>query len=120
MGQQYAEGYVEVEAQAAENGISTFAAGSPGIAVGGYWVSWDAASGFSGQGWWPSGTYSKDGNSITISADWSPAASYSDQQIQDEISSNNNLNTMFNSWGHSERLQWVTAMYYAGCASPDN
>lgn len=118
MGSELTEGYVDVSAFSVNGGVSTYNANSAGTVIGNYYVNWDSSTGFTGNGWCPADTYVKGQSSITIYEEWSPAYGYTDQEIQDEIRNNGNLNTMFANWKHTERLSWVTAMYYASCATP--
>ena len=119
MGQNFAEGYIEVSAQAANNGISLYNATSTGTAVGGYWVNWDIDSGFTGRGWWPAGTFESGLNSITIAKEGSPVASLENEAaVREYITSVGNLDYYFSNWNHPDKLSWVTAMHYAGCANP--
>lgn len=113
-GTQKAITYEEVAAYQADNGVSTYAVPSGGTATGGFVVSWNSDSGFTGEGW--------DKGNVA-----SPAHGWTDERIAQDAS-DGNLNTMFAEWatrypGDNEeafkiRLNWVTSwMNTYGCVT---
>lgn len=114
--------YVKVEGRVANEGIATYANDSGRYEEGGYLVRWNETSGFSGNGWTPTGTTIFMGNTITVTEDMSPAYTYTVSAIQEEIDNNGNLNKMFNEWSinvpsSEKRFAWVLYMEDKGCAT---
>ena len=101
--------YQEVAAYQATNGIDFYGLPSGGTQTGGFVVSWDLDTGFSGDGW-----------------DWdntdSPANGWTMAEIREAVSTDGNLNDMFKKWSERvdfpSRLNWITKwMNVNGCVT---
>ncbi len=114
--------YVKVEGRVANEGIATYANDSGQYVESGYLVRWDEDGGFSGQGWKPKGSITFFEAIVQITEEMSPAYYYTQEQIQTEIDTKGNLNTMFNNWptnvpSSDARHAWVLFMEDRGCAT---
>lgn len=107
-GVQEAIPYAEVAAYQANQGISLYALPSGGTQTGGFVVSWNINSGFTGQGW--------------DETTWaSPAFNKTQDNLEDDAA-DGNLNDTFSDWAErvdfSDRLNWVTDwMNDKGCVT---
>ena len=92
--------YEEVAAYQANQGVSMYAMPSGGTETGGFMVSWDSDAGFTGGGW-------------DFDNPSSPACGKTEEEIQEEITTNGDLNELFENWSENvpfpNRLNWVTS-----------
>lgn len=97
--------YEEVAAYQANQGIATYANGSPGegTLTGGFWVNWDEVNGYQDTYGWNMG----------------PTKGMTPDEVSAAIANGGGtLNDVFANWGAplSEKLAWASQMAEVGCA----
>lgn len=98
--------YEEVKAYRAQYGVALYAENSGGYTTGGIYVEWTTEGGFTGEGW-------QTGDSS------SPVCGMDQEQIEEIITNDGNLNSVFGKWvdslDYEERYIWILTKVNESC-----